>query len=90
MDKKDLFQRPPISLQKKKKSINYNTILLFDDAYIYCGKQNFTYEKFYQVRREHGFEYCELAEEKMVTIEHLWLDLIVDFSFNMTEKMNEL
>ena len=90
MDKKDLFQRPPISLQKKKKSINYNTILLFDDAYIYCGKQNFTYEKFYQVRREHGFEYCELAEEKMVTIGNLWANLILDFSFNMTEKMNEL
>ena len=91
MDKKDiLFERPPISLQKKRNSINYNTVLLFDDSYIYCGKNNFTYENFSQVRQEHGFEDCELADEEMVTIGHLWSKLIVDFSFNMTDKMNEL
>ena len=91
MDKKDiLFERPPISLQKKRNSINYNTALLFDDAYIYCGTNNFTYEDFYQVRQEHEFEYCELADEKMVAIGALWSDLIIDFSFNMTEKMNRL
>ena len=91
MDKNDiLFERPPISLQKKRNSINYNTALLFDDAYIYCGTNNFTYEDFYQVRQEHEYEDCELADDKMVTIGELWSDLIRDFSFNMTEKMNEL
>ena len=91
MDKKDiLFEGPPISLQKKRDSINYNTVLFFDDSYIYCGKNNFTYENFYQVRQEHEFEYCELADEKMVAIGALWSDLMIDFSFNMTEKMNRL
>ena len=91
MDKKDiLFEGPPISLQKKRDSINYNTVLFFDDSYIYCGKQKFTYENFSQVRQKHGLEYCELADEEMVTIGVLWSDLILDFSFNMTEKMNEL
>ena len=91
MDKKDiLFETPPISLQKKRNSINYNTALLFEDVYIYCGKNNFTYENFYQASKEHGFEDCKLIDEKMVTIGDLWSDLIVDFSFNMTEKMNEL
>ena len=91
MDKKDvLFERPPISLRKKGISINYNTALLFDDSYIYCGKQNFTYENFSQVMQEHRFESCELTDEKMVTIGQLWSDLIVDFSFNMTKKMNEV
>ena len=69
MDKKDiLFKRPPISLQKKRSSINYNTALFFDDFYIYCGKQNFTYEEFYQVWQEHGLEYCELADEEVVAV----------------------
>ena len=91
MDKKDmLFGRPPISVKKIRKAIFYNTELLFDEFYIYCGKFNFTYEDFYQVRLEHGNEYCDLADGKRDTIQNIWSELILDFSFNMTKKMNEL
>ena len=90
MDKKDiLFESPPISVKKTRKSINYNTELLFDDNYIYCGKYNFTYEDFYQVRQDHGMEDCGLADGKRTPIHKLWKDLLIDFTFNMTRKMNE-
>ena len=91
MDKKEvLFESPPISVKKTRNSINYNTELLFDDYYIYCGKYNFTYEDFNQVRQDHGMEDCDLADGRKVPIGDLWYDLLIDFSFNMTEKMNEL
>ena len=91
MDKKDiLFESPPISVKKTRNSINYNTELLFDENSIYCGKYNFTYEDFNQVSQDHGLEYCDIADGRKVTIGELWHDLLIDFSFNMTEKMNEL
>lgn len=91
MDKKEvLFDRPPIPVKEVRKARNYNTALLFDDFYIYCGKYNFTYEDFYQVSRDHGVENCDLADGDMETIEVLWEDLIRDFSFKMTEKMNDV
>ena len=91
MDKKKvLFESPPISVKKAtRNSINFNTELLFDDDYIYCGKYNFTYEDFYQVRQDHGMEDCDLANGKRIKIDNLWQDLLKDFSFNMTNKMNE-
>ena len=91
MDKKEvLFESPPISVKKRSNSINYNTKLLFDENSIYCGKYNFTYEDFNQVSQDHGLEYCDIADGRKVTIGELWHDLLIDFSFNMTEKMNEL
>ena len=91
MDKKDiLFESPPISVKKTRNSINYNTELLYDENSIYCGKYNFTYEDFYQVLQDHGMEYCDIADGRKVPIGGLWHDLLIDFSFNMTEKMNEL
>ena len=92
MDKKKvLFESPPISVKKAtKNSINFNTELSFDDDYIYCGKYNFTYEDFNQVRQDHGMEDCDLADEGQVPIGDLWSDLLIDFSFNMTKKMNDL
>ena len=91
MDKKEaLFQRPPIVVKNTRKSVNYNTELLFDDFYIYCGNFNFTYEDFYQVTRDHGMEFCDLTDGARVRIGDLWTILQTDFSFNMTKKMNEL
>ena len=87
--KKVLFESPPISVKKSRHPTNYNTELLFDDDYIFCGKYNFTYEDFYQVRQDHGMEDCDLANGKRIKIDNLWQDLLKDFSFNMTNKMNE-
>ena len=92
MDKKEvLFESPPISGKKAtKNSINFNTELLFDDDYIYCGKYNFTYEDFNQVRQNHGTDNCYMADGRQIAIEDIWGSLLTDFSFNMTKKMNEL
>ena len=91
MDKKDvLFESPPISVKKTRNSINYNTELLFDENSIYCGKYNFTYEDFNQVRQDHGMEDCDLADGRKVPIGELWFKLLTGFSFKMAKKMNEL
>ena len=90
-DKKEvLFESSPISVKKSRKGMNYNTELLFDDDYIYCGKHNFTFKDFYQVRKDHGMEDCDLADGRKVPIGDLWSDLLKDFSFKMTKKMNDL
>ena len=85
-----MFENPPISVKKTRSSINYNTELLFDEDNIYCGKYNFTYEDFYQVRQDHAMEDCDLADGRKVPIGDLWSDLLKDFSFKMTKKMNDL
>ena len=92
MDKKKvLFESPPISVKKATKNgINFNTELSFDDDYIYCGKYNFTYEDFNQVRQNHGTDNCYMADGRQITIGDLWASLLTDFSFNMTKKMNKL
>ena len=92
MDKKKvLFESPPISVKKATKNgINFNTELSFDDDYIYCGKYNFTYEDFNQVRQNHGTDNCYMADGRQITIGNIWASLLTDFSFNMTKKMNEL
>ena len=91
MDKKEaLFERPPILVKNTRKSVNYNTELLFDDFYIYCGNFNFTYEDFYQVTRDHGQEYCDFADGTRLAIGDFWNILLTDFSFKMAKKMNEL
>ena len=90
-DKRDvLFESPPISIKKTRKTRNYNTELLHDDFYIYCGEFNFTYEDFYQVSQLHGQEECEIADGTRYDIVELWQDLLTNFSFNMTKKINEL
>ena len=88
--KKVLFENPPISVKKTRTSTNYNTELLFDDDYIYCGTYNFTYDDFYQIKQDHGMEDCDLADGRKEPIGELWSHLIKDFSFNMTKKMNDL
>ena len=91
MDKKEImFDKPPILVKKGIESNNYNTALLYNENFIYCGKFNFTFEDFYQVRHDHGKEYCYLTDRNRITIEQLWRDLLTDFSFNMTKKMDEL
>ena len=85
-----MFENPPVSLKKTRSSINYNTELLFNDDYIYCGTYNFTYDNFSQIQQDHGNEDCNLADGHRVQIGALFTDLLRDFSFNMTKKMNDL
>ena len=91
MDKKELmFEKPPISKKGTRSGKNYNTLLSFDKTHIYCGKYNFSFTDFYQVEMEHGTEDCDLANGQKMNIQHLWIELMTDFSFEMTQKMNEL
>ena len=77
-------------MKKTRSSINYNTELLFNDDYIYCGIYNFTYDDFKKIQHDHGNEDCNLADGHRVHIGALFTDLLRDFSFNMTKKMNYL
>ena len=77
-------------MKETRSAPNYNTVLLFDDDYIYCGKYNFTYDDFYQLKEDHGTEDCDLADGSRVPIGELWYHLIKDFSFKMTKKMDDL
>ena len=95
MDKKELmFEKPPIPQKgtkaEKREAYNFNTLLSFDKTHIYCGKYNFSFTDFYQVEKEHGMEQCDLANGDKITLQTLWIELMTDFSFEMTHKMNEL
>ena len=87
-----MFEKPPILVKHPStwKLVDYNTDLVFDESFIYCGNFNFTYEDFYQIRMENGMEDCVLANGQRTPIEHLWSELIGDFSFKMTRKMDEV
>ena len=84
-----LFTQPPLSTKKSRKSKNYNVLLNFDNSTIYCGLLNFTYAAFEHVYSQNSTELCILDEGKRVSIENLFLDLLNDYSFNMSSKMDE-
>ena len=92
MDKNEsLFNRPPVPKQKTSNAAPfYNSILLYDESYIYCGKLNFSYEEFYDVTMQYGDESCEFRTGDTVAMINLWIDLKTDFSFEMTKKLNDL
>lgn len=91
MDKRDtLFQRSPMSKGKTAEGTFYNTALSFDDFNIYCGQRNFSFEEFYEVRKQFGQDDCELANGKRIQIQELWSNLLIDFSFKKAQKMNDL
>ena len=91
MDKVNvLFSQPPLSTKKTRKSANYNLLLSFDNSTIYCGSFNFTYAEFENVYFRNATDLCLLKDgERRVSIENLFLDLLNDYSFNMSTKMDE-
>ena len=91
MDKKDhLFNVPPVSQKKSFQGINFNKVLRFDDTHIFCGRYNFTYQDFYRYQIEHGNEACQLKDGTSLSIQSIWAELLMDFSFQMTGIMNQL
>ena len=91
MDKsQEMFENPPIPTKGYQKGVLLNTLLSYDENYIYCGEYNFTYENFKEIFEMHGQEDCTLLDEKTVEIEGLFDYLLVDFSFHGTQKIGHL
>ena len=71
-------------------AVNYNQVLRFNDTHIICGgTQDFKYEEFYEVQLWNGTDKCELKNGRKVQMKGLWGDLSLDFSFNMSSKIDE-
>ena len=85
-----LFTKPPVIAKKTYQATNYNQVLLYDDTSIYCGTHNFTYEYFHDARYEFEEEPCNLLNGRNVSISTLWLDLKMDFSFEMSPILDKL
>ena len=93
MDKMDvLFKNPPVHSSPKVATavLNYNQVLRFNDTHIICGTQDFMFEDFYEVQLRNGTKKCELKDGRKVQMIGLWGDLTLDFSFQMSDKIEEL
>ena len=92
MDKSaQLFTKPPVATQGTiKLGTNYNEVLNFSEKGIHCGHLDIPWEKFREYQKSHGSENCLLNNGKNVTIAKLWLNLLRDYSFKMSPKMDEL
>ena len=70
--------------------IGQDKIERIDEDTIYCGLLNFTYAEFENVYFRNATDLCLLKDgERRVSIENLFLDLLNDYSFNMSTKMDE-
>ena len=82
MDKaRVLFEDPPVPTKRTRKAINYNRYLDFDENFVYCGERNFSFVDFDEVKTNHPEELCVLNNGEVVTLNTLWFDLKLDFSF---------
>ena len=92
MDQKEhLFSRPPV-LKNYGEASNLNEILNFDNTTIYCGPGylNITYEDLYDINAENGDEFCQLTDGSDVSIRDVFIYIWLDFSFMMTEVIQDL
>ena len=97
MDKSGvLFDYPPVQRTREgqakyqREGFNFNQILTFDEKNIYCGERNISYEKLSEVAHLHRFEMCQLKNGLHFSILDIWRQLLTDFSFKMSSKMDEL
>ena len=90
-DKADiLFKNPPVPKQKSFQAVNYNEVLNFNNQSFFCGQQEISWTDFKTKRYSHGDEKCLLKNGEIVTLSTLWVDLIIDYSFKISPKLNEL
>ena len=85
-----MFKAPPVFKDKPVGATLFNDALNFDESFIYCGKLNFSYEDFYEVRNQYGQENCILKNQEKIRIQKLWAQLTTDFSFQWTQKINSI
>ena len=90
MDKANvLFTRPPVPVKKTLHANNYNQILNYDQDRIFCGHKDILYEDLKDEGIFNGGELCSLKDNKSVNFQNLWIDLRVDFSFEMSSNISE-
>ena len=54
------------------------------------AENNFSYEDLFVVNADHGDEFCELKDGSEISIQDVLISVWFDFSFMMTEKINDL
>ena len=90
-DKVDiLFKNPPVPKQKSFQAVNYNEVLNFNNKSFICGQQKISWDDFETRKNSHGNEKCLLKNGENVKLSQLWIDLKMDYSFEMSPKLNEL
>ena len=87
--KEHLFSRPPV-LKNYGGATNLNEILNFDNTTIYCGYLNITYEDLFNVTVENGGQSCKLTDGSEVRVQDILIFVWFDFSFMMTEIIDDL
>ena len=76
--------------QKSYQAVNYNEVLNFNNKSFICGQQNISWADFKTRKKSRGSEKCLLKNGENVTLSKLWLDLIRDYSFEMSPKLTDL
>ena len=90
-DKEDiLFKNPPVPKQKSFQAPNFNEVLNFTEEKIICGQREIPWNYFMQHVYYYGNENCLLKNGENMTISQLWSNLIQDYSFKMSPKLNDL
>ena len=94
MDKSGvLFDYPPVPRnwegQDSREGLNLNQVLIFDDENIYCGERNISYEELSEVSHVYKNEICQLKNDMKLTLMDIWRQMLTDFSFKMSAKMDE-
>ena len=91
MDKQQiLFKEPPVPKNRTEQGVNYNVVLNFTDEVIHCGDFDIPWTKLKEMRYREGSKMCSLKNGREVSLSQLWLQLLQDYSYRLSPKMNEL
>ena len=87
-----LFVQPPVPLKQTNRGRNYNKILEYDESYVYCNEQSrIAYAEIWDLGlSQFGTQIeCHLKNGENLTLRLLFIDLALDFSFEMNYKFHE-
>ena len=88
-DKEEIiFKNPPVPKEKTWQAVNFNEVLNFTDQGFICGQREISWANFGQ--NWNSNENCLLKNGENMTITQLWGNLIQDYSFKMSPKLNDL
>ena len=91
MDKqKILFKEPPVPKNRTYQAVKYNVVLNFTNEVIHCGDLDISWTELKEMRYRDGSLKCPLKNGKEVSLSQLWLQLLQDYSYRLSPKMNEL
>ena len=82
-----LFENP-ISKRIRRKGTNYNQVLNFDEDEIFCGDRNISYPDLINIYKINATE-CRLKTGKSIQLSELVPDLLSDYSFKYSNKIEE-